>query len=156
MFGLPLEELFTLLIAVQFMAIASHDLLDIPGLSHGRQIRAALGARKLWLVTAVNSIFPGVALGLGLAFWGHAHPLLVRGYWLLYCAITVLSAIAMWYLPYFFGANAKTKAEYNAFYAGTFQVLPPRGDNPRPNLLHIAFHVLFVITLVLSVLIVRR
>jgi len=30
-------------------------------------------------------------------------------------------------------------------YAGTRQVLPPRSDNPRPNLLHVCFHTLFVI-----------
>jgi hypothetical protein len=29
-------------------------------------------------------------------------------------------------------------------------VLPARGDNPRPNLLHLFFHVLFVVTLCLS------
>jgi hypothetical protein len=35
-------------------------------------------------------------------------------------------------------------------YAGTKQVLPPRGDHPRPNLLHICFHVLFVVNMCLS------
>jgi hypothetical protein len=35
-------------------------------------------------------------------------------------------------------------------YAGTRQVLPPRGDNPRPNLLHLCFHALFVVTFLLA------
>jgi hypothetical protein len=71
-------------------------------------------------------------------------------YWVLYCAITVLSAIAMWYVPYLFGASEKTKLEYAKMYAGTWQVLPRRGDNPRPNVLHLGFHLLFLATLVLA------
>lgn len=54
-----------------------------------------------------------------------------------------MSAIAMWYIPYFFGAKQAQQEEYLAFYAGTHQLLPARGDNPRPNLLHLLFHVFF-------------
>jgi hypothetical protein len=39
---------------------------------------------------------------------------------------------------------------YSNMYAGTIQVLPARGDNPRPNLLHLCFHALFLVTLALS------
>jgi hypothetical protein len=41
-------------------------------------------------------------------------------------------------------------------YAGTKHVLPARGDNPRPNLLHLYFHVLFVVTLGLAVVLRLR
>jgi hypothetical protein len=63
--------------------------------------------------------------------------------------VTLASAIAMWYVPYFFGANEEKKREYSRMYAGTRDVLPARGDNPRPNLLHICFHALFVINFLL-------
>jgi hypothetical protein len=69
----------------------------------------------------------------------------------IYCAITLLSAITMWYVPYFFGASDKTKRLYEEMYAGTRHVLPPRGDHPRPNLLHLWFHLLFLVNLGLSV-----
>jgi len=68
-----------------------------------------------------------------------------------YCALTVISAIAMWYVPYLLGTSDATKREYAAMYAGTRQVLPARGDNPRPNLLHVCFHVLFIVNLGLAV-----
>lgn len=58
----------------------------------------------------------------------------------------------MWYLPYFFGASEQKQGEYRKFYQGTRQVLPARGDNPRPNLLHVLFHVVFVITFCLALL----
>ncbi len=69
---------------------------------------------------------------------------------MIYCAVTVISAIAAWWIPYFRGADEKTKKLYADMYAGTRNILPPRGDNPRPNLLHLYFHALFLITLVLA------
>jgi len=47
------------------------------------------------------------------------------------------------------GATDKQKREYESMQSGTIQVLPPRGDNPRPNLLHVCFHVLFVVNMAL-------
>jgi len=77
----------------------------------------------------------------------------VTNYWLIYAAVTVFSAIMMWYVPYLFGADEKTKRMYQTMYAGTRQVLPERGDNPRPNLLHLCFHALFLLTFVFAIVI---
>src|SRR5579871_1865454 len=97
--------LFTFLIVLQFVVVAVHDLIDIPGWTHGSQVKALIGPRKVWLVTLINSIFPGVAAGFAFWFWGRAKPWYVPDYWVAYCAVTVLSAVAMWYVPYFFGAD---------------------------------------------------
>ena len=147
-----IQTVFTCLIAVQFIVVAGHDLVDIPGWTHGSQVQALIGRRKVWLVTLVNGIFPGAAAGFALHYWNRAKPAFVTDYWVLYCGVTVISAIAMWYIPYFFGTNEKQKREYAAMCAGTWQVLPARGDNPRPNLLHLCFHALFLITLVLALM----
>ena len=50
----------------------------------------------------------------------------------------------MWYLPYLRGAPETQKQEYLQMYAGTRHILPPRGNNPRPNLFHMGIHALFV------------
>jgi hypothetical protein len=39
---------------------------------------------------------------------------------------------------------------YAAMYAGTKHLLPARGDNPRPNALHLGFHALFALNLGLA------
>jgi hypothetical protein len=142
--------LFTYLILVQFAAVATHDLIDIPGWVHGGQVQALLGRRKVWLMTIANSVFPGIAAVLAIRFWNRPAPSYVPAYWFVYCAVALLSAIAMWYVPYLFGAPEKQKDEYQRLYAGTRQVLPPRGRNPRPNLFHIGIHVLFVATFCLA------
>jgi hypothetical protein len=149
-----MQSLFTCLLALQFGVVVGHDLVDIPGWTHGSQVQAVVGRRKLWLATLVNAIFPGVAVALAVYFWNRPKPGLVVDYWILYCAVTVGSAIAMWYVPYLRGTTEERKREYAKMYAGTRQVLPPRGDNPRPNLLHVCFHALFVINFIL-VLILR-
>jgi len=144
------QILFTGLLTLQFVVVALHDLVDIPGWTHGAQVQSAVGRRKLWLATLVNAVFPGVAVAFAFYFWSRPKPAFVANYWVIYCAVTLASAIAMWYVPYLFGTTAERKREYSRMYAGTWQVLPPRGENPRPNLLHVCFHALFVINFFLA------
>jgi hypothetical protein len=142
---------FTCLIILQFAIIVSHDLIDIPGWVHGSQVQAFIGKRKVWFATLANSVFPGIAVGLALYFWNRTRPGFVLDYWVIYCAVALLSAIGMWYVPYFRGAPEKQKREYLSMYAGTRHILPIRGDNPRPNVFHMGIHLMFVVTFCLAV-----
>ena len=139
--------LFSCLIVLQFLIIISHDLIDVPGWIHGSQIQSELGRRNVWLATLVNSIFPGVAAAFALYFWHRPKPEYVSNYWVIYCSIALLSAVGMWYIPYLRGAAEEQKKKYLEMYRGTRQILPARGDNPRPNLFHVGIHVLFVVNL---------
>jgi hypothetical protein len=143
--------IFTCLITLQFLIIISHDLIDIPGWVHGSRIQARMGRRKVWLATLANSVFPGLALGFAIYFWNRPRPHFVPNYWLIYCAIALVSAVGMWYLPYMLGAPEKQKREYLDMYAGTRHILPARGDNPRPNIFHMGIHVLFLVNFCLAV-----
>lgn len=145
-----LQVLFSYLILLQFVVVVLHDWVDVPGWTHGAQVQATIGRRKLLLATLVNAIFPGLAAAFAIWFWNRPEPVYVADYWLLYCAVTLVSAITMWYLPYLFGTTAERRREYARMYAGTRHVLPARGDNPRPNLLHVCFHALFITTLCLA------
>ena len=147
---LTLTEIFTILISLQFTLVVTHDFVDIRGWAHGSQVRAVVGRRKFWLGTLSTAIFPGAAFFFALRFWRAPVPGYVASYWWIYCGITVLSAVVMWWVPYFFGTKEETKREYATMYAGTIQVLPARGDNPRPNLLHLFFHALFLLNLGLA------
>lgn len=145
-----IQVLFACLIMLQFAVVVAHDWIDIPGWTHGSQVQLVVGRRKLWLATIINAIFPGVAVAFAAIFWNRPKPIFVTNYWVLYCAVTLASAIFMWYVPYLLGGSGKQKLEYSRMYAGTRQVLPPRDDNPRPNLLHVCFHVLFVVNFCLA------
>jgi hypothetical protein len=150
---MTLGTLFALLIVLQFIVIVCHDWLEIPGWTHGRQVQAVIGQTKLLWATAINALFPGTAVVLAVWFWGRSHPKFVGTYWVLYCGVTIASAVGMWYVPYLLGTDEKTKIEYSRMYEGTRQILPARGDNPRPNLLHVCFHVLFLVNFALALMI---
>ena len=145
-----MSAVFTWLITLQFLIIVGHDLVDVPGWVHGAQVQAQVGRGKVWLATLTNSLFPGVAAALALLYWHRPMPGSVPNYWVIYCAVAVLSAIGMWYVPYFRGAPDQMKQTYLRMYAGTRQILPARGDNPRPNAFHVGLHLLFALTFTLA------
>jgi hypothetical protein len=145
-----MQALFTSLITLQFVVIALHDLVDSPGWTHASQVQSIIGRRKLWIATLVNAVFPGTAVALAIKFWNTPKPRFVYDYWVIYCAVTLVFAMGMWYVPYLFGTTEERKGDFSRMYAGTRQVLPPRGNNPRPNLLHVCFHILFVINFLLA------
>jgi len=132
-----MQTVFTVLIVVQFLVVALPDLVDIPGWTYGRQVQSALGRNRVLIGTLTNSLFAGLAAAFALCDWGRPTPAFVLNYWIVYCALTLTGAITAWWIPYFRGTNERTKQLYSKMYAGTHHVLPPRGDNPRPNLLHL-------------------
>jgi hypothetical protein len=146
-----MQSLFTLLITLQFLVVVLHDWVDIPGWTSGRQVQATIGRTRLFVASAINAIFPGLAVAFAVWFWKSPKPAGVINYWIIYCAITLGSAIMMWYIPYFFGADQQKARDYAQMYAGTRQILPARGENPRPNLLHVCFHLLFAINFALAI-----
>ena len=106
---MSLHTLFAFLITLQFLVVGSHDWIDIPGWNHGRQVQAVIGRTKLLWATVINAVFPGLAVAFALWFWGRSHPTYVGSYWVIYCGVTLLSAIGMWYVPYLRGADEKKK-----------------------------------------------
>ena len=142
----------SVLLIVQFFVTAGHDLIDIPGWVHGSQVKAAVGRTKFVLGTLSTAIFPAIAAAFALYFWSRPKPAYVYNYWMVYCAITVISAITMWWVPYFFGTSEETTRLYAEMYKGTRQALPARGDHPRPNRFHLLLHVLYAATLILALM----
>ncbi len=70
-----IQTIFTILTALQFVFMLLHDLVDIPGWTHGRQVRAALGPTKVVIGTLINAIFPvGLATYYGIQYWAPAAP----------------------------------------------------------------------------------
>src|SRR5436309_15994676 len=135
-----MPTVLAILLTVQFLVIISHDWLDIPGLQYGSQVRRAVGGRKMLVATAINAIFPALAAAGAVysLLAARRQPAGVTDYQVIYCGITLASAIALWWVPYFRGADEKTRRLYAQMYAGTRHLLPSRGPdglNPRPNVL---------------------
>jgi hypothetical protein len=145
-----IEIIFAGLIALQFLIIAAHDWVDVPRWIHGSQVQAVVGRRKLAWATLVNIAFPGTALAYAIWFFHEPKPVFVLNYWVIYTAITAVTAFLMWWVPYIFGSSPARAEEYRKMYAGTRHVLPVRKGDPGPNLVHLVFHGLFLTTLLLA------
>jgi len=91
-----IQTVFSVLITLQFFVVASHDLVNISGWAHGAQVQAVVGRRKLWLATPINSTFPGLAVAFAIYFWSQPRPWFVTDYWVLYCGVSLVFAVAMW------------------------------------------------------------
>ena len=145
-----LQNCFAILLILGSLMGGLHDWIDVPGWTNGQQIRAALGMKKMLIGTAVNGLFPGLVAALAIYYWDTPAPSSVRSLWVVYCAVGVVGAITMWWIPYFRGTDQKTKDFYSKMCAGTIQVLPPHGDNPRPNLFHVVLHAVGATSLILA------
>src|SRR5436190_15039533 len=95
--------LFTVLIVLQFLVIVTHDWVHVPGWAHGRQVQAVVGRTKLFWATVIGAIFPALAVVSAICFLKRPEPAYVADYWIAYCGVTLISAIAMWYVPYLVG-----------------------------------------------------
>ena len=64
-----MQNLFAILLVLAFLMNGFHDLIDIPGWTHGRQVRAAIGVKKVVIGTAVNCLIPGIAAAFAIYYW---------------------------------------------------------------------------------------
>lgn len=118
-----------------------HDWVHIPPFTDILALKQNHSVAFRLLMTVVNSMTVLVPLGISIYIFGvNAPPLwAVRTIFWCYLGLTV-GTIGSWWVPYFLGSSASHKEGF-AEYRNTHQLLPARGDNVRPNTLHIVLHV---------------
>ncbi|MBP9765239.1 hypothetical protein KBD08_02790 [Candidatus Babeliales bacterium] len=91
---------------------------------------------RIIFFTIINSLC--VAIPLYMTLFYFKTKLLSIVYF--YGGLTV-GTIASWWVPYIFGSSAIHKQQFLKF-KNTHYFLPTRGDNVRPNTLHVVLHLL--------------
>jgi hypothetical protein len=61
-------------------------------------------------------------------------------------AFTLCGEFLRWWKGYLFGASEKWRSIYSTIHKETITFLPPRKDNPVPNLEHCILHAITIIT----------
>jgi hypothetical protein len=145
-----LESLFVLALALQVLHLLSQDWIDLFPLNDIAQLKQAMSPSGRLLMIVGNSLPAILSLILALIYSGQTKPLGVGLYWAAYFGSVIVLMYTMWYKPYIFGATAEQRQEYAQAYGRTHQILPPRGDNPRPNSFHVILHVLFLVNACLA------
>jgi hypothetical protein len=145
-----LESLFVLALALQVLHLISQDWIDLFPLNDIAQFKRSMSSTSRLLMIVGNSLPAIVALILALIYIGQPKPLGVGLYWVAYFGSVIVLMYTMWYKPYIFGASAEQRQEYAQAYGRTHQIVPPRGDNPRPNSFHVILHMLFLVNTCLA------
>ena len=141
-----LHAALTVVLLVLLIAVALHDWVTVPGFIEPRRSAALITQR------VVGSVSRTVALAvlLLLVILNDRMPgaLSWMIYGVLYFALTVTLVWIAWYLPYL-RRPSSVRDDHRPEADPTVQVLPVRGDNPRPNLAHVLLHALGGLAIVL-------
>lgn len=148
---MALDTVFVIALALQTLHLICQDWLDLFPLNDIAHLRETISPTNRLLMIVGNSVPSLVALCLALIYFGKPTPLGVGLYYAAYFGSVLVLMYSMWYKPYFFGATAEQRQEFVHAYGRTHQLLPARGENPRPNTFHIILHALFLLNTVLAI-----
>ena len=138
-------------LAVFVLYLLFQDWVTVPRFNEPHTGDVGVGRR---LAISAGNVVPPLLLLVLVAASPATGPLpwWTLGWGILYDVAFLVLVWMAWYGPYLHGTTPQRTAEYRAEFARTIQVLPARGDHPRPNLAHVILHVLFLATVVLFVL----
>lgn len=133
---------FIMLQVILLLFMLFHDWIPIPPFNDIKALEVCECTYYRLLGSLINGTMVLVPLILTILSFGNAHishPIAIT-VWSFYFVLT-LGAIFSWWVPYFFGSSEKHKEVFSKFQ-NTHSFLPPRGDNIRPNTLHVALHLM--------------
>jgi hypothetical protein len=144
-------SLLDVFIACQFyvvLFIAIHDWIPLGRLNNLSGIRAADSRlRRLW-VTAISALPFAIGLAGSMYYGGSRFPdWLLYLLWISYLA-GVYGMLRAWWVPYLIVPDPVRAARYQVRFAHTHAFLPVR-NGIRPDTLHVSFHAVFLVALVL-------
>lgn len=142
---------FNFFISVQsslLLIMLLHDWIDLPPFTDIAALKKAHTLKERILSTLINSTFVIIPLLITLHY-KYAIPNFLKWIVLLIYTLLSIGAICAWWIPYFFGSSQAHKEGFIE-YKNTHSFLPQRGNNVRPNTLHIILHIHIFICLLCS------
>jgi hypothetical protein len=134
------------LLVVLFIAL--HDWVPLGKLSNPLAIRAADARSRLLVVTVISALPYAIGLAASAHYATTGFPVWL-GYWLWISYIAGLyGMLRAWWVPYLLLEDPVRAARYQARFANTQSFLPTR-NGIRPDTLHVCFHGVFLLTLIL-------
>jgi hypothetical protein len=128
--------------------IALHDWIPLGKLNNLEGVRAADTTRKRIVATSLSTLPFAIAFVASVCYakLGFPHWLL----WLLWLSYGAgaYGILRSWWVPYLFVNNPVRADRYQVRFARTHAFLPER-NGIRPDTLHVVFHAVFVVALIL-------
>jgi hypothetical protein len=128
--------------------IALHDWIPLGKLNNLAGIRGTDTTSKLLLVTVLSTLPFAVGFAASAYYASIGFPMWLM--WLLWISYGagVYGMLRAWWIPYLLIKDPVRAARYQSRFADTHAFLPTR-NGIRPDTLHMSFHAVFVVVLVL-------
>ena len=140
------QSVLVFLQSFQLVFLLLHDWIPLEPLNDVRAVRIQNTVRQLVIGTAVTSAPVVFALWLSIHYFGHPYQTWVKvWFWLTY-GLLFAGELQAWWIPYFFGSDAKRRARYQTMFGRTHAFLPER-NGIVPNTLHVSLHLATLATL---------
>ena len=128
--------------------IALRDWVPLGKLSNRPAIRAADTRRRLLLVTVASALPYAIGFAASAHYAATSFPMWLM-YWLWISYIAGLyGMLRAWWVPYLLLEDPVRTARYRERFANTHSFLPTR-NGIRPDTLHVCFHGVFLVALIL-------
>lgn len=138
-------------LACQFVIvlfIALHDWIPLGKLNNLAKIRAVDTTRKLLVVTVLSTLPFAIGFAASVYYADTHFPMwLMWWLWISY-GFGFYGMLRAWWVPYLLAADPVRAARYQERFAHTHAFLPTR-NGIRPDTLHVCFHAVFVVLLIL-------
>jgi len=133
-----------------------HDWINIYPLNDLKTFNKHCSLRNKILMTIVNTPFFIVYTLILLYYWATPFPLYAKIY-MVTCNLLFMSGILFsWWFPYLFGWLLSQVQELRETYGKTHAFLPKINNNPIPNTLHVLFHCIVIINMIVSFLLIIK
>ena len=140
-----LRGLFLILV---FMLV--HDWVPLGSLNDIEAVKAVNTEDELIRTTVINAGSILIVIIITLLFVGKRYPKWARAWLIIHLLSILVMAMMAWWIPYFYGASDVLITRYGVLFGNTHVFLPER-NGITPNTIHVIFHSILLMTLLLAI-----
>jgi hypothetical protein len=107
-------------------------------------------------MTIVNTLFFIVYTLILLYYWATPFPLYAKIYLILCNILFGIGVLFSWWIPYIFGWPVSQAQELQEVYGKTHTFLPKINNHPIPNTLHVIFHTVFIVNMIVIFILIMK
>ncbi len=127
------------------------DLVPLGPLNDVDAISEDRSFNEILTVTLIGTVQILILLSIVLLFMGKRYPIWIRLWLVIHQSFIFVGALIDWWIPYFFGFGAEERVErYQQMFGETHAFLPEI-NGIVPNTLHVIFHLLLLLCILLTI-----
>lgn len=131
-----------------------HDWINIYPFNDLKTFNKHCSLHNKIIMTIVNTFFFVMYTFILLYYRNSSFSLHAKIYLIICNTLFLTGIIFSWWLPYLFGWPKSQVKDLHETHGTTHTFLPQINNNPTPNTLHVIFHLIFVINMIVSYLLI--